>query len=104
MESTFDTKASSQNRVDDVKGCPSCKEKDSKNLELTEALSRHTALVTAEMISTYEREFTIPKEKYQNLNDAMQKSRNFVFIVFDKSGVFERVVPDTFRRKQTHAS
>ena len=52
MESTFDTKASSQNRVDDVKGCPSCKEKDSKNLELTEALSRQTALVTAEMIST----------------------------------------------------
>ena len=55
------------------------------------------------MISTYEREFTIPKEKYQNLNDAMQKSRNFVFIVFDNGGVFERAVPDIFRGKQTHA-
>ena len=104
-EITVTPNMTSHTQIKDVlKKCPSCIEKDSKNLELSEALSRQTALVTAEVISTHEREFIIPKDKYQNLNDAMQKSRNLVFIIFDKSGVFERVVPDTFRRKQTHAS
>jgi hypothetical protein len=104
-ESTVIPNVTSHTQIkDDLKKCPSCIEKDSKNLELSEALSRQTALVTAEVISTHEREFTIPKEKYQNLNDAMQKSRNLVFIIFDKSGVLERVVPDIFREKQTHAS
>ena len=103
VESTFDTNVSEQNRVDDVKECLSCKEKEFKNLELSDALSRQTALVTAEMISTCEREFMIPKEKYHNLHDAMQKSRNFVFVVFDNGGMFEHAVPDIFRGKQTRA-
>ena len=103
-ESTIDNKVSGQNRVGDVKECPRCKEKDSTNRELTEALSRQSALVTAEKLSADGTEFRIPKEKYQHLSDAMQKSKNFVLIIFGKSGLFERAVPDEFRRKQSYAS
>jgi hypothetical protein len=41
----------------------------------------------------------IPKEKYPDLEEAMQKSRSSVCVVFDKSGMLERVVPDIFRGK-----
>ena len=51
QEATIDTKISGQNRVDDVKECPRCKDKDFTNFELTEALSRQSALVTAEKLS-----------------------------------------------------
>jgi len=99
IESTFDSKVSGQNRVDDVKVCLSCKEKEFKNLELREALSTQTALVTAEVMSANEREFTIPRDKFQDLSDAMKRSSNIVFIIFDKGGLFERAIPDTFRSK-----
>src|SRR5215831_19986565 len=36
----------------------------------------------------------IPKEKYPDLEEAMQKSRSSVYVVFDKSGMFERAIPD----------
>src|SRR5215831_19515019 len=40
---------------------------------------------------------TIPKEKYPDLEEAMQKSRSSVYVVFDKSGMFERTIPDILR-------
>jgi actin-related protein len=89
IESTFDSKVSGQNLVDDVKVCLSCKE----------ALSTQTALVTAEVMSANEREFTIPRDKFQDLSDAMKRSSNIVFIIFYKGGLFERAIPDTFRSK-----
>lgn len=101
---TSDNKVAGQNRVDDVKECPSCRINDLKYLELTEALSRQTTPATVDKISEYETELIIPKEKYKHLNDAMNESRDFIFIIFGKSGVFESVVPDTFRRKQTRVS
>jgi hypothetical protein len=94
---------SGQNRVGDAE-CESCKDKAFTIHELREALSGQTTLVTAEKISTSKIEFKIPKEKYQHLNDAMKKSKDLVFIIFGKSGVFEYAVPDTFLRKQTCAS
>jgi len=42
---------------------------------------------------------TIPKEKYPALEEAMQKSRSSVYVVFDKSGMLERAIPDIFRGK-----
>jgi hypothetical protein len=34
----------------------------------------------------------------------MQKSTDSVDIVFDKSGVFERAIPDIFRGETSHVS
>jgi hypothetical protein len=40
--------------------------------ELREVVSRQTTLITANQIHTYETKFTIPKEKYPNIEEAMQ--------------------------------
>src|SRR5215469_15506563 len=42
---------------------------------------------------------TIPKEKYPDLEEAMQKSRSSVYVVFDKSGMLERAIPDILSGK-----
>ena len=44
-------------------------------------------------------ELPIPREKYLNLEEAIQKSKDLVYVVFDKSGMFERAIPDTIRGK-----
>jgi hypothetical protein len=103
QEANIDNKVAGQNRPDDGKEYPSCKEKDFANHELAEALSRQTTLVSAEKISLQETEFRIPKEKYLHLIYAMKKSKDSFFIRFDESGVFERAIPDTLIREQTCA-
>jgi hypothetical protein len=70
-----------------------------ENAELKEALSRQITFTKGNEISLHEIEFTIPKEKYPNLEDAIQKSRDSVYVVFDKSGIFERAIPDIYRGK-----
>jgi len=82
----------------DLKWCSRCKEQDSEICELREALRRQTTLITANEISSYETKFMIPKEKYPNIQEAMQRSRNSISVVFDKSGILERVVSDFIRR------
>jgi hypothetical protein len=74
-----------------------------ENLELKEATLRQTALIKANDISAYEIEFTIPKEKYPHLEAAMKDSRDSIYIIFDKSGIFEHVVADIFRGKLNDA-
>ena len=74
-----------------------------ENAELKEALTRQIGFTTANEISLHEIEFTIPKEKYPNLEEAMQKSRDSVYIVFDKSGIFESAIPDIYRGEIGHA-
>jgi hypothetical protein len=69
-----------------------------ENAELKEALSSQT-FVKADEISLHELGFPIPKAKYPNLEEAMLKSRDSVYVVFDKSGRFERAIPDTLRGK-----
>jgi hypothetical protein len=103
QEANIDNKVAGQNRSDDGKECPSCKEKDFANHELAEALSMQTTLVSAEEISLQETEFRIPKEKYMHLIHAMNQSKDSFFIRFDESGVFKRAVPDTLIREQTCA-
>lgn len=80
-----------------LKQCSRCKELDSEICELREALSRQTTLITANEISSDETKFTIPKEKYPNIEEAMQRSRNSITVVFDKSGILEHVVSDFLR-------
>ena len=70
-----------------------------ENAELKEALSRQNAFIKANEISLHEIERIIPKEKYPNLEEAMQKSRDSIYVVFNKSGMFERAIPDILRRK-----
>jgi len=74
-----------------------------ENIELKEATLRQTALIKANDISAYEIEFTIPKEKYPNLEAAMKDSRDSVYVIFDKAGIFERAVADVFRGKLNDA-
>ena len=76
---------------------------DEENAELREALSRQITFTKANEISLHETEFTIPKEKYPNLEEAMQKSRDSVYRVFDKSGIFECAIPDIYRGEIRHA-
>jgi hypothetical protein len=70
-----------------------------ENVELKEALSKQSTFVKADEISLREIELPIPKEKYPNLEDAMKKSRDSIYVVFDKSGMFERAIPDIYRQK-----
>ena len=71
----------------------------SENTELKEALSRQTTFVKADEVSVHEIGFTIPKEKYPNLEEAMQQSRDSVYVVFDKSGMLQCAIPDIFKGK-----
>jgi hypothetical protein len=79
----------------DLKECSSCKELYCENLELKEALRRQTLFTKAEEIPPYEIVFTIPKEKFPNLNEAMQRSKDAIYVIFDKSGILECAVAET---------
>jgi hypothetical protein len=70
-----------------------------ENAELKEALSRKDAFIKADEISLHEIEYIIPKEKGPDLGEAIQKCRDSVYLIFDKSGAFERAIPDIFRGK-----
>ena len=77
-----------------LNACPSCKELSVENSVLKEALSRNATLFPANQFQTSEIKFTIPKEKYPSLQDAMQRSRDSISVAFDKSGILERAIPD----------
>lgn len=102
---TFVSEAASQQLGEQYKDleCSSCNALYFENLELKKALSRQTILVNADEMSKYELEFIIPKEKYPNLKEAMEKSRDSIYIIFDKTGIVEHAVPDIFRAKQNPA-
>ncbi len=82
--------------VQGLKECPNCKALSLENYELKEALSRNTTLVPANQIHTHETKLAIPKGKYSSLQDAMQRSRDSISVVFDNSGILERAIPDIF--------
>jgi hypothetical protein len=48
---------------------------------------------------TDEIELTILKEKYPSLEEAMQKSRDSVSVVFDKEGMLKHAIPDIYKGK-----
>jgi hypothetical protein len=75
-----------------------------ENVELKGALSRKNAFIKADEISLHEIEYIIPKEKGPNLEEAIQKCRDSVYVIFDKSGMLERAIPDIFREETSHVS
>jgi hypothetical protein len=68
-----------------------------ENEELKEAVLRQTAILSADQVSKSELEFTVAKERYQEIENAMHKSKNLVYLIFDKSRTFLRARPDAFR-------
>ena len=68
-----------------------------ENSELREALKRQTAMVMADQIASTEMEFEIPKEKYDEIKDAMTNSKYSCYMIFDMSGTMVRIVPDIFK-------
>jgi hypothetical protein len=68
-----------------------------ENSELKEALKRQTTLLSADQVSANEITFIVPKEKFNQLKEAMEISRDSIRLVFDKSGMLERAESDIFR-------
>jgi hypothetical protein len=73
--------------------CSSCLELQDKVIELSEALKR-TSIPTADQILATEFEFTIPKQKYEMVRDAMEKSKDSICVTCDESRTFVCVDPD----------
>ena len=71
-----------------------------ENSELKEALKRQTTLLSADQVSSNEIMFIVPKEKFNQLKEAMEISRDSLHLVFDKSGVLERAESDIFEQQQ----
>jgi hypothetical protein len=67
-----------------------------ENTELKQALKRQTKLVSAEQASANEIEFIVPKEKFNQLKEVMEISRDSIRLIFDKSGILERAESDNF--------
>jgi hypothetical protein len=74
--------------------CPDCLLLSIENNELKEALANSTQFILADKISENEVQFTIPKDKYQQVKAAMDNSTNSVYVTFDKSGILERAEPE----------
>jgi hypothetical protein len=66
-----------------------------ENSELKEALKRQTVVLSADQISASEIMFIVPKEKFNQLKEAMETSRDSIRLIFDKSGVLECVESDS---------
>jgi hypothetical protein len=73
--------------------CPSCRELEGKVIELSEPL-KHTPMRTPNEILASESEFIIPKEEYDMVRDAMDKSNGAIFVIFYGSKKFVRAVAD----------
>ena len=68
-----------------------------ENRELREALKRQTAMVMSDQIASTEVEFKIPREKYNEIEEAMADSKYSCYVTFDKCWTMVRVVPDIFK-------
>jgi hypothetical protein len=71
-----------------------------ENSELKEALKRQTTLLSVDQVSANEIMFIVPKEKFNQLKEAMEISRDSIRLVFDKSGMLERAESDIFEQQQ----
>ena len=67
-----------------------------ENDELKEVVLRQTTILSADQVSNSELEFIVAKERYQEIENAMHKSKNLVYLIFDKSRTFLRARPDVF--------
>ena len=75
--------------------CPSCLELQDQVTQLREALQR-ISIPTADQIQAPGFEFIIPKEEYEMVKDAMDKSKSAIFVKYDGSKKFVRAEPDMY--------
>lgn len=68
--------AQEEQAKDVAEGCPRC-------LELEEALRNASKISTAEQLAESEIKVTILKDKYEEINSAMQESSDFFYIIVD---------------------
>jgi hypothetical protein len=68
-----------------------------ENSGLKKAPKRQTILLGADQFSANEITFIVPKEKFNQLKEAMKTSRDSIRLIFDKSGMLERADSDVFR-------
>ncbi len=73
--------------------CTSCLELQDEVTELREALQR-ISIPTADQIQAPGFEFIIPKEEYELVKDAMDKSKSSIFVKCDESKKFACAVAD----------
>jgi hypothetical protein len=62
-------------------------------------VKRQTAIQIADQVTASEIVFVIPKEKYEQLKSAMEKSRDSISLTFDKAGILEHAEPDIYMDK-----
>ena len=75
--------------------CSSCLELRDEVIQLREAL-RGISIPTADQIPTTGLGFTIPKEKYEMVIDAMERSKSAIFVECDESKKFVRAESDVY--------
>jgi hypothetical protein len=75
--------------------CSSCLELHDKFSQVSEALQR-ISIKTADQVPATRLGFTIPREKYQMMRDAMDRSKSAIFVECDKSKKFVRAEPDMY--------
>ena len=73
--------------------CSSCLELQDEVTQLREALQR-ISISTADQIQAYGFELIIPKEEYEMVKDAMDKSKSAIFVKCDGSKKFVRALAD----------
>jgi hypothetical protein len=73
--------------------CMSCLELQDQVTQLEEALQR-ISIPTADQIPAFGFEFIIPKEEYEMVKDAMDKSKSEIFVKCDGSKKFVRALAD----------
>jgi hypothetical protein len=62
--------------------------------KIQQDLIRKTSFVNDDETPTNEIKLTIPKVKFENVKAAMENSSDFIYLIFDKSGMLERVESD----------
>jgi hypothetical protein len=77
--------------------CPSCVELLSKNQELQDALEANSKFTPASQLIGAERVYSIPKEKWYILTEAIKKSEKACFAIFDNTGNFVYAEADVER-------
>lgn len=82
--------------------CPNCRNLLTKIQELEEALKLTSKFSSANVLIGSEQLYSIPKEKWYMLTDAIKKSDKTFFIISDKRGNFVYAESDIDRMK--HAS
>jgi len=73
--------------------CTSCLELQDEVIQLREALQR-ISISTADQIEAHGFELIIPKEEYEMVKNAMDKSESAIFVKCDGSKKFVRVLAD----------